>query len=147
MKVQQELIDFHCSRYFRANSVRVHDSPVDVGCESTCAHTHYCAITRVDYGDFKRCVDTAASALASNGNCLANAWKLFLVTLLLTILNSLLRQPFKNYGIALSIWNVGLFMIWRVKNIIFIAYCSWNVLEYKYSMFLYVFFKLINRCL
>lgn len=36
-------------------------------CEGVCALNHYCAITRVDYNEFRRCLETAASALASHG--------------------------------------------------------------------------------
>lgn len=49
------------SRYYRANSVRHSTSP----CDSVCALNHYCAITRVDYREYKECFKTAASALAS----------------------------------------------------------------------------------
>ncbi|KAJ9589135.1 hypothetical protein L9F63_017574, partial [Diploptera punctata] len=53
------------TRYYRANSVRYHQSTSS--CDAGCAHTHYCAITRVDYADFRSCLETAASALASEG--------------------------------------------------------------------------------
>lgn len=49
-------------RYYRANSVRY---PTQV-CEGVCTLNHYCAITRVDYREFRQCLETAASALASN---------------------------------------------------------------------------------
>lgn len=49
-------------RYYRANSVRYTTAP----CDSVCALNHYCAITRVDYHDFRHCLESAASALASN---------------------------------------------------------------------------------
>lgn len=49
-------------RYYRANSVR-YPTPL---CEGVCALKHYCAITRVDYREFHDCLESAASALASN---------------------------------------------------------------------------------
>lgn len=56
----ENLIWFH--RYYRANSVRYQTSP----CEGVCALNHYCAITRVDYHEFRHCLESAASALASS---------------------------------------------------------------------------------
>lgn len=35
-------------------------------CEGVCALNHYCAITRVDYHEFRHCLESAASALASS---------------------------------------------------------------------------------
>lgn len=55
---------FFSDRYYRANSVRY---PTDQ-CEGVCALNHYCAITRVDYHEFRSCLESAASALASSGN-------------------------------------------------------------------------------
>lgn len=49
-------------RYYRANSVRYQTSP----CEGVCALNHYCAITRVDYHEYRHCLESAASALASS---------------------------------------------------------------------------------
>lgn len=51
---------FH--RYYRANAVRYQTSP----CEGVCALNHYCAITRVDYHEYRHCLESAASALASS---------------------------------------------------------------------------------
>lgn len=50
-------------RYYRANAVR-YPTPA---CEGVCALNHYCAITRVDYHEFRHCLESAASALASHG--------------------------------------------------------------------------------
>lgn len=50
-------------RYYRANSVRYPNGP----CEGMCAHNHFCAITRVDYDEYRHCRESAASALASAG--------------------------------------------------------------------------------
>lgn len=54
---------FFVCRYYRANSVRYPTSP----CEGGCALNHYCAITRVDYHEFRHCLESAAGALASAG--------------------------------------------------------------------------------
>uniref|UniRef100_A0A336LRH4 CSON015030 protein n=1 Tax=Culicoides sonorensis TaxID=179676 RepID=A0A336LRH4_CULSO len=53
--------DLLFGKYYRANSVRHTTSP----CEGVCALNHYCAITRVDYREYKECFQTAASALAT----------------------------------------------------------------------------------
>lgn len=57
------LYSFHHFRYYRANSVRYPTSQ----CEGGCALNHYCAITRVDYHEFRHCLESAAGALASAG--------------------------------------------------------------------------------
>lgn len=51
-------------RYYRANPVRHTTST----CDGVCALNHYCAITRVDYREYKECFQTAASALASSAS-------------------------------------------------------------------------------
>lgn len=54
---------FHCThRYYRANSVRY---PTQI-CEGVCALNHFCAITRVDYREFRQCLETATGALSSS---------------------------------------------------------------------------------
>ncbi|XP_072375672.1 cyclic GMP-AMP phosphodiesterase SMPDL3A-like [Diabrotica undecimpunctata] len=55
------------SKYYRSNSVRLNTSP-STGCDSTCAHTHFCAITRVDYDEFHQCMQTAPSALSASSS-------------------------------------------------------------------------------
>ncbi|XP_057663019.1 acid sphingomyelinase-like phosphodiesterase 3b isoform X1 [Diorhabda carinulata] len=52
------------NKYYRANSVRINNNPS--GCDATCAHTHFCAITRVDYDEFHQCMQTAPSALSAS---------------------------------------------------------------------------------
>jgi hypothetical protein len=52
---------FPNGRYYRANSVRFPTQP----CEGVCSLNHYCAITRIDYREYRQCLETAASALAS----------------------------------------------------------------------------------
>ncbi|XP_023719561.1 acid sphingomyelinase-like phosphodiesterase 3a [Cryptotermes secundus] len=68
------------SRYYRANSVKFYHSTE--GCDASCAHTHYCAITRLDYPEFHSCLETAASALASAGViALGIHWSLLILPL------------------------------------------------------------------
>lgn len=50
------------NRYYRANSVRY---PTRI-CDNVCSLNHYCAITRIDYREYRQCLETAASALASS---------------------------------------------------------------------------------
>ena len=76
-------------RYYRANSVKF---PTQA-CEGVCSLNHYCAITRIDYREFRQCLETAASALASNTKPIIgdiNNNKIFLLTL--TILHLFLYQ-------------------------------------------------------
>ncbi|XP_046667203.1 acid sphingomyelinase-like phosphodiesterase 3b [Homalodisca vitripennis] len=53
-------------RYYRANSVGL-----SMGhCDGPCTLTHYCATTRVEYSEFRHCLDAAASALASGSTAI-----------------------------------------------------------------------------
>ncbi|XP_045465382.1 acid sphingomyelinase-like phosphodiesterase 3a [Harmonia axyridis] len=52
------------NRYYRANSVRFHSNQHS-SCDATCAHAHYCGITRLDYQEHEHCLKTAASVVAS----------------------------------------------------------------------------------
>ncbi|XP_070501702.1 acid sphingomyelinase-like phosphodiesterase 3b [Chironomus tepperi] len=54
--------DILFSKYYRANSVRY---PTRI-CDNVCSLNHYCAITRIDYREYRQCLETAASALASS---------------------------------------------------------------------------------
>ncbi|XP_052893470.1 acid sphingomyelinase-like phosphodiesterase 3a [Anopheles moucheti] len=57
--------DAQFMKYYRANSVRHATST----CEGVCLLNHYCAITRLDYREFRSCLETAAKAMASkNGS-------------------------------------------------------------------------------
>ncbi|KAF6207953.1 hypothetical protein GE061_016402 [Apolygus lucorum] len=53
------------SRYYEANAVRLYGSPASGGCDDSCVQTHFCAVTRVDYAEFRSCLEAAASALSS----------------------------------------------------------------------------------
>jgi hypothetical protein len=84
------IISFLYCRYYRANSVKIHHTTE--GCDAGCAHTHYCAITRLDYPEFRSCLETAASALASAGViALSIHWSL-LVLLLLALVHALAQS-------------------------------------------------------
>ncbi|KAF2879438.1 hypothetical protein ILUMI_26738 [Ignelater luminosus] len=76
------------SRYYRANSVRMYDGSTNHGCDLSCAHNHYCAITRIDYHEHEDCLKTAASALASSSVCniRTSVATVFLTNILLCIL-------------------------------------------------------------
>jgi sphingomyelin phosphodiesterase acid-like 3 len=71
-------------RYYSANSVRMYNNPQS-GCDANCAHTHYCAITRVDYHEFEHCLKTAASALASSSPSSSGAPTIFVLVSTLVI--------------------------------------------------------------
>ncbi|XP_068912166.1 acid sphingomyelinase-like phosphodiesterase 3b [Tenebrio molitor] len=71
-------------RYYSANSVRMYNNPQS-GCDANCAHTHYCAITRVDYQEFEHCLKTAASALASSSPSSSGAPTIFVLVSTLVI--------------------------------------------------------------
>ncbi|KAL1459813.1 hypothetical protein WDU94_011767 [Cyamophila willieti] len=53
-------------RYLRAYSVSFNHHYQH--CDSNCRHTHYCAITKLEFSDFRNCLETAAHALASSNN-------------------------------------------------------------------------------
>jgi len=39
---------------------------VEASCSTTCLQTHYCAITRVDFSEYRSCLKTAAAALSAS---------------------------------------------------------------------------------
>ncbi|KAI5703350.1 hypothetical protein M8J75_010701 [Diaphorina citri] len=53
-------------RYHRAYAVNFNHHYQH--CDSNCRHTHYCAITKLEFSDFRNCLETAAHALASSNN-------------------------------------------------------------------------------
>ncbi|XP_030756670.1 acid sphingomyelinase-like phosphodiesterase 3b [Sitophilus oryzae] len=55
------------NKYYKANSVKIH-TRATTNCDDTCAHTHYCAITRIDYDEHSQCLKIAASALSSSSS-------------------------------------------------------------------------------
>lgn len=76
-------------RYYRANSVRYPNG----ACEGMCAHNHFCAITRVDYEEFRHCRESAASALASSAGKPNSSVPLSaLLALVLAVYTALQRQ-------------------------------------------------------
>lgn len=78
---------FTLHRYYRANAVR-YPTPA---CEGVCALNHYCAITRVDYREFRQCLETAASALASSSK--SSGSTISRLTLLLSVFATIGKSP------------------------------------------------------
>lgn len=74
-------------RYYRANSVRYATQP----CEGICALNHYCAITRVDYREFRACLESATGALSSSAP--SSGPTIFRFTLLLSVLAAFSQSP------------------------------------------------------
>nr|CAD7601324.1 unnamed protein product [Timema genevievae] len=60
-------------RYYRANSVRLHHNSDPRACDSSCAYNHYCAITQLDYTDFRGCLETEPSAFSSRATLQSNS--------------------------------------------------------------------------
>ncbi|KAL1139956.1 hypothetical protein AAG570_006933 [Ranatra chinensis] len=81
------------SRYYEANAVRLYPSPEVGGCDASCAQTHYCAVTRLEYSQFRHCLEAAASALASSAAPPALARPLLLLLQLLLPLLLLAAAP------------------------------------------------------
>lgn len=80
---------FSPGRYYRANSVRFPTQP----CEGVCSLNHYCAITRIDYREYRQCLETAASALASRTQSIGDMNNKILL-LLVAFLQFVLHQQF-----------------------------------------------------
>lgn len=78
---------FSPGRYYRANSVRFPTQP----CEGVCSLNHYCAITRIDYREYRQCLETAASALASRTQSMGDMNNRILL-LLIAFLQLVLHQ-------------------------------------------------------
>nr|XP_024214780.1 acid sphingomyelinase-like phosphodiesterase 3b [Halyomorpha halys] len=53
-------------RYYVANAVRMYSSPKDGMCDTSCAQSHYCAVTRLENSEYRSCLEAAASALSSS---------------------------------------------------------------------------------
>lgn len=82
-------LPFSC-RYYRANSVRFPTQP----CEGVCSLNHYCAITRIDYREYRQCLETAASALASTTRSVKGDMNNKILLLLIAFIQLLLHQQF-----------------------------------------------------
>jgi len=80
---------FHpTGRYYRANSVRFPTQP----CEGVCSLNHYCAITRIDYREYRQCLETAASALSSTTRSIKGDMNNKILLLLIAFIQLLLYQ-------------------------------------------------------
>ncbi|XP_055846321.1 uncharacterized protein LOC129912198 isoform X2 [Episyrphus balteatus] len=62
-------------KYYRANTVRYQTDP----CEGICMLNHYCAITRVDYKEFRQCLEKEQSALRSHSPAMQSCSLLILL--------------------------------------------------------------------
>ncbi|XP_058987813.1 uncharacterized protein LOC131806929 [Musca domestica] len=69
------------AKYYRANSVRYQTDP----CDNMCMLNHYCAITRVDYKEFRQCLEKEQSALRSNAGQLKHLNGIILSAIICTV--------------------------------------------------------------
>lgn len=107
------LIFLSTGRYYRANSVRFPTQP----CEGVCSLNHYCAITRIDYREYRQCLETAASALASSRSNTGDMNNKILL-LLITLIQLLLHQQFVATQIFLSAVQVKLSIVNGFKTLV-----------------------------
>ncbi|KAF7268677.1 hypothetical protein GWI33_018231 [Rhynchophorus ferrugineus] len=84
------------NKYYKANSVKIHNR-ASTNCDDTCAHTHYCAITRIDYEEHGQCLKIAASALSSSSSFLLHdaKTKLCLAGIVSVLANLSFRKLFE----------------------------------------------------
>lgn len=97
-------LSFHFSaflpgRYYRANSVKFPTQP----CEGVCSLNHYCAITRIDYREFRQCLETAASALASTTRSINGDMNNTILLLLIAFIQLLLHQQLDLAQLTLNV--------------------------------------------
>jgi hypothetical protein len=103
---------FSPGRYYRANSVRFPTQP----CEGVCSLNHYCAITRIDYREYRQCLETAASALASRTQSTGDMNNKILL-LLIVFLQLVLHQQFVLTKIFVSAVHAKCSVVKRFKTI------------------------------
>uniref|UniRef100_A0A1A9WG54 Sphingomyelin phosphodiesterase C-terminal domain-containing protein n=1 Tax=Glossina brevipalpis TaxID=37001 RepID=A0A1A9WG54_9MUSC len=71
-------------KYYRANSVRYHNDR----CDAVCMLNHYCAITRIDYKEFRQCLEKEQNALRSKATRTTIDRKcLYMLVLMLLMIN------------------------------------------------------------
>lgn len=63
-------------------------------CEGVCSLNHYCAITRIDYREYRQCLETAASALASRTRSVKDDMNNKVLLLLIALIQLLFHQRF-----------------------------------------------------
>ncbi|CAB0014726.1 unnamed protein product [Nesidiocoris tenuis] len=72
----------HFAKYYEANAVRLFSSPQAGGCDRSCVQSHFCAVSHVEYAEFRSCLEAAASALSSTAPSPLVAFGPFLLSLL-----------------------------------------------------------------
>lgn len=105
---------FSPNSYYRANSVRYETKP----CDNVCSLNHYCAITRIDYREFKQCLDDSVAALASVKSNVLN------INYQISLLLIVFIQIFLNRHMVLRILSLTWFFVitfWKDDRII--RYC------------------------
>lgn len=109
-------ISFHIGpgRYYRANSVRFPTQP----CEGVCSLNHYCAITRIDYREYRQCLETAASALASRSRSINGDMNNTVLLLIIAFIQLLLHQQFVLSQFLLSVAHVQLNIVRGLKTFV-----------------------------
>jgi hypothetical protein len=99
-------------RYYRANSVRFPTQP----CEGVCSLNHYCAITRIDYREYRQCLETASSALASRNKSMGDKNSRMLL-LLIAFLQFILNQQILMTQLAASVIHLNSSIVKGFKTI------------------------------
>lgn len=79
---------------------------------------HYCAITRIDYREYRQCLETAASALASTTRSNKGDMNNKILLLLIALIQLLLHQQFVLTQIFLSVVYVKLGIVNGYKSLI-----------------------------
>ncbi|XP_066258235.1 acid sphingomyelinase-like phosphodiesterase 3b [Euwallacea similis] len=77
------------NKYYKANSVRIHNRP-SASCDDVCVHTHYCAITRVDYTEHAECLKIDASALSSSSPPISSSARSDILFMVICVLNNII---------------------------------------------------------
>uniref|UniRef100_A0A1A9Z333 Uncharacterized protein n=1 Tax=Glossina pallidipes TaxID=7398 RepID=A0A1A9Z333_GLOPL len=71
-------------KYYRANTVRYHNDR----CDAVCMLNHYCAITRIDYKEFRQCLEKEQNALRSKAiRSTLDRKSLYVFALMLLVMN------------------------------------------------------------
>uniref|UniRef100_A0A1A9VT22 Uncharacterized protein n=1 Tax=Glossina austeni TaxID=7395 RepID=A0A1A9VT22_GLOAU len=71
-------------KYYRANTVRYHNDR----CDAVCMLNHYCAITRIDYKEFRQCLEKEQNALRSKAiRSTLDRKSLYVFALVLLVMN------------------------------------------------------------
>jgi hypothetical protein len=91
-------LSFLNGRYYRANSVRF---PTQV-CEGVCSLNHYCSITRIDYREYRQCLEAGTNAIASGTGSIRRDMNNKFLLLLIAFIQLLLHQHVRATQIVLG---------------------------------------------